>query len=163
MSPVAHGADFNVRRAVITGIVAVSLGIGLVVLVTQLAGTGTLDVKLGDDRFQDINAVDLAREIDERGPVLFADAGSGSRDIIVQHFGTDQTEGWLVFAAQRPGQPRECTLVWVPDRELFVDSCDSSITVAADGGDQVTYPSAVNSNGRLIIDLNAADRVDNGD
>ncbi len=158
MSPVASDASFDTRRAIVVGVVAVVLGIGLVVLVTRLAGTGTLDVKLGDDRFQDISAANLARQIDEGGPVLFPDAGTGERDIIVQHLATDPNEGWYAFNAQRPGQPRECTLAWQADRDLFTDSCDPSVTVPADGGDQVSYPAEVDADGRLDIDLNAAER-----
>jgi hypothetical protein len=160
MSPVATDAAFDTRRAIIVGLTAVVLGIGLVFLVTRLAGTGTLDVKLGDDRFQDIGAANLARQIEADGPVLFPDAGTGSRDIIVQHLGTDETTGWLAFNAQRPGQPRDCILVWQADRVLFIDSCDPAITIAADGGDQVSYPAEVDSDGRLNIDLNAAERDD---
>ena len=158
MSPVAQGADFNIRRAVITGVIAVAFGVGLVVLVTQLSATGTLDVRLGDDRFQDIDAAGLSREINERGPVLFADAGTGERDIILQHLGFDQTKGWIAIAAQRPGQPRECSLIWDADRELFSDPCDASVTVPADGGEQVTYPVTVTDKSRLVIDLNAEER-----
>lgn len=158
MSPVATGAEFNTRRAVIAGVVAVACGIGLVVLVTQLAGTGTLDVKLGDDRFQDVSASAMADQIAAEGPILFPDAGTtGTRDIILQHFGSDDDDGWIAFAAQRPGQPRDCVLTWDPERELFFDLCDESATVPADGGDQITYPVTVND-GRLTVDLNAAER-----
>lgn len=157
MSPVAEGPSFDVRRAVIFGIVAVALGVGLVVLVTRLAGTGAIDVKLGDDQFEDIDADGLAQEIDDNGPVLFADAGTGDRDIIVQHLGEDADVGWYAFNAQVAGRARECTLVWDPDRSLFYDRCDETVTVPADGGNQPSYPISV-VDGELVVDLNAAAR-----
>lgn len=157
MSPVAQGQTFDPRRAVIFGVAAVALGIGLVVLVTRLAGTGTIDVQLGDDRFQEIDAASLAEEIDADGPVLFPDAGTGERDIIIQHLGDDDETGWFAFNAQIPGRPRECSLVFDTARQVFFDRCDGSLTVPADGGDQPSYPVTV-IDGDLEVDLNAAER-----
>ncbi len=154
--PVAEGPKFDARRAVIAGCVAVAAGVGLIVLVSQLAGTGTVDVQLGDDRFEDINAAALAREIDERGPVLFPDAGTGTRDIIVQHLGSTADEGWLAFDARLPGRPRECSLVWDETDEVFVDSCDETVTVPADGGELTQYRVEV-IDGELFVDIAAAD------
>ncbi len=110
VSPVASDASFDTRRAIVVGVVAVVLGIGLVILVTRLAGTGTLDVKLGDDRFQDISAANLARQIDEGGPVLFPDAGTGEREHHRAASRPRPERGMVRLQRPRPGQPRECTL-----------------------------------------------------
>jgi|APSaa5957512535_1039671.scaffolds.fasta_scaffold95279_2 hypothetical protein len=156
--PIATTTGLDARRALIFGIFAVVLGLGLVIMMARLAENGTIEVNLGDDQFQDISATGLAAQISEGGPVLFPDAGTGERDIIVQHIGNEINDGWLAFAAQRPGQPRECTLIWSTARELFIDACDDTQTVPSDGGDQTTYPVEVDANGKLQIDLNAAQR-----
>ena len=155
--PVAQGPKFNPRRAIAIGLLGVGLGIGLIFLVAKLAGSGSVEVKLGDDRFQQINASELAEEIAARGPVLFPDAGVGTRDVIIQHLGSAPTDGWLAFDARLPGRPRECFLRWVAESEEFEDACDASLTVAADGGDQTRYPVEV-IDGELVVDINAADR-----
>ena len=155
--PVAQGPKFDPVRAIILGAVGVALGVALIFLVARLAGSGSVEVKLGDDRFEDIDASELADEIAARGPVLFPDAGVGSRDIIIQHLGSTPEDGWLAFDARLPGRPRECFLRWVEEDRLFVDVCDETVTVAADGGDLTQYPVEVTDD-RLVVDINAADR-----
>ena len=61
-----------------------------------------------------MDAARISAEIAEGGPVLFSDVAGGSRDIILQHLGTDPDSGWLAFEARRAGQDRRCFFEWRP-------------------------------------------------
>ena len=150
--PVAAGPRITTRRALLFGAVSLALGVGLVVLIIWWAGSGDVDVRLGDDRFQDLDANRMADQIADGGPLLFADAASGERDIIIQHVGEDAGSGWYAFDARVPGQPRDCFLRWEADAGEFVDSCDESLRIDATGGTLPHYAVEVN-NGELIVDL----------
>ena len=54
---------------------------------------------------------------------------------------------------RRPGQPRECVLVWDPVSEWFTDPCDEGVEVPADGGDLETFPTRVDESGNIIVSL----------
>ncbi|MBK9179558.1 MAG: hypothetical protein IPM45_08290 [Acidimicrobiales bacterium] len=141
----------------------VLIGIGVFVSVANLAGSGDVDVRLGDDEFVVGPAEQLAAAIerDDR-PLLFQDLlVGGQRDIWVQHLAADPDAGWVAFDARLAGQPRSCTLEWVADDGRFVDPCDGTV-VPADGGDQPGYPTRVDDDGLLVVDLTPEGRPGRG-
>ena len=107
------GSKSGVRRGVVVGLAGVAAGLALVAAVVWLAGpSGQVELRLGDRDFRDLDAVRISAEIAKRGPVLFSDVAGGSRDIILQHLGTDPESGWLAFEARRAGQDRRCFFQW---------------------------------------------------
>jgi hypothetical protein len=155
--PVARGPRVSTRSAIVVGGAGALTAVLLVIFVVWLTNqnAGKVDFKLGDDQFQDITAERMAKQITADGPVLFPDVSANrSRDIFVQHLGTDPKTGWLAFDAREAGAPRECFLDWKADRQLFVDRCDGSV-IPADGTGLRQYPAVVNANGKVIIDFNA--------
>jgi hypothetical protein len=166
VSPVAR-SQAHAGRALAVASVGVVLVMGIAIGVAILASRGDVDVRLGDETFTGQNASNLAEKIAKDGPVLYADAASGDRDIVVQHLGSDDESGWIAIAARPAGVPRDCTIQWQADSETFrlldqhaevTDACDGR-EFPADGEGLPTYPVTV-GNGKLDIDINAADRTD---
>ncbi len=157
MSPVERSRSHAGRALAVSGV-----GVAVVLLVLWAASVFTsrqdsLDVRLGDQTFEGGSASKLAAEIDDRGPILYGDiSDSGTdvtRDIILQHLGDDQEEGWFAFRAQPPDRGRACTWDWQPDEELFRAACEDSLTAPADGEGLESYRVEV-VDGRLDVDLN---------
>ena len=100
-------------------------------------------------------AKERAAAVAADGPFLFSDVGGGDRDIYLQHVGTDPLQGWTAFDARFPGSPRECTLVWNRETEVFrePDSCPNPRTVPADGTGLAIYPVNVTADEQVVIDL----------
>jgi hypothetical protein len=146
--------------------VAVGVLIAVAAGIAMLASQGDVDVNLGDEVFSGQDAEALAAEIEDRGPILYADTAGGSRDIVVTHLGDDPQEGWLALAARPPGTPRQCSIqsrdrdgpfrLLDPDGEETAD-CDGR-EFPPDGEGLPQYPVTVRD-GELDIDLNAADRA----
>jgi hypothetical protein len=164
MSPVRQSKTRS-PRSLVLAVGGVALGVVLViglfiVAIPSLTESGKVEVKLGDDTFDAGSAEARSRTIAETEPILFSDvSGRGDRDIILQHLGDDPAQGWYVFEARRPGQPRDCFLKWRTETQDFEDSCDGTI-VAADGAGLLSYPVVVAENGALIVDLNPDDGQD---
>lgn len=165
MSPVAR-SQAHAGRVLAVSAVAIAVALTAAFGLAVLANRGSVDVRLGDDTFAGQDAEDAARQIADSGPILYPDAGSGDRDIILQHLGDDPETGWLAFAARPPGTPRACTLQWQADDEVFrlldpdgeqSGPCDGQ-EVPADGEGLTQYPVTVRD-GDLDVDLNAADRT----
>jgi hypothetical protein len=165
MSPVAR-SQAHAGRVLAVSVVGIALALVAAFAVAVLANRGSVDVKLGDDTFAGQDAEGAAERIAESGPILFPDAGGGERDIYLQHLGDDPDQGWLAFAARPPQTPRECTLRWEADDEVFrlLDPdgevrgpCDGQ-EFPADGEGLTQYPVRVR-NGELDVDINAADRT----
>jgi hypothetical protein len=164
LSPVAQTRG-HVGRALAVSAVAVGLLMALAAGIAILASRGSVDVKLGDETFADLNAEPLAAEVDERGPILYADTAGGDRDIVLQHLGDDPQTGWVALAARPPGVPRDCTVRWDGDDRVFrLLDAEGEVRGACDGrefppdGEGLpTYPVTVRD-GRLDVDLNAEDR-----
>lgn len=157
--PVARGPQISGRSLIVVGVAGVLAAAFLMAFVIWVLGQSDskVDVRLGDDRFRNIDARSMSARIASSGPVLFPDlSAGGTRDVYVQHLGTDPAQGWLAFDARRPGAPRDCFLEWRADRRVFVDKCDTSVVVPADGQGQRQYSATVNSDGKVVIDLNLA-------
>jgi hypothetical protein len=117
-----------------------------------LTSGGDTKVRLGDDDFKVGKVGALATRVERDGPLLFQDLLiGGTRDIYVNHLGSNDDIGWVAFEARVPGSPRECTLVWSTDAGTFTDPCTKA-TVPADGDELPHYPTQV-SDGVLVIDL----------
>jgi hypothetical protein len=156
--PVASGPRVTARSAIVVGVAGVLSAVILVIFVLWVTSQNGKKVEfhLGDEQFQDITADRMAARIADEGPVLFPDVSANrSRDIYVQHLGTDPKKGWLAFDAREAGEPRQCFLDWNRDRNVFVDRCDGS-EVGADGAGLRQYPAVVNANGKVVIDFNAS-------
>ncbi len=119
--PVARGPQINSRSAVLVGLTGVVVALLLGAFVIWLAASSdTVEIHLGDTDFDAGRIGAISTEIDENGPILYSDVGTRrSRDIVVQHLGSDPETGWLAFAARRAEDPRDCFLQWQPDIEEF--------------------------------------------
>jgi hypothetical protein len=138
----------------VLGLVAVLFGAALLVGLSVLASSGSVDIRLGDDRFPVGRTERLARRIAvDRRPFLFSDvSGRGDRDIYLQHLGETPEVGWLAFAARAPGQDdRDCFLDWDVAAQELVDPCTDE-RFPADGSGLTRYPVEVDD-GQLYVDL----------
>jgi hypothetical protein len=160
--PVARGSGISARNALVVGASGVIAAVVLGFMVLYLAKRSeNVSVRLGDDRFRDIDAEKSARTIAKDGPVIYRDLAGGDRDIYVQHLGADPRQGWLAFDVRPPGEPRACALVWQAEPRQFGDNgrCTRSYTVPADGTGLRQYPATVDDTGKVVVDLNAAERA----
>jgi hypothetical protein len=148
----------EVRAIAMVAIALLAILGGIAFFVGAVAQRGDVQVRLGDDYFNAGDAQAISRDIAERGPVLFSDVAGGSRDIIVNHLGDDPEQGWVAFEARRPGDDRDCYASWNATTGLFGYSCDPSVTFPPDGEGLTQLPVDV-SNGRIVIDINAARRA----
>jgi hypothetical protein len=171
LSPVAR-SQAHAGRALAVAAVGVGLAVAVAFGVAVLANRGSVEVKLGDETFQGQDAERAAEQIDEGGPILYADAAGGDRDIVLQHLGEGPDSGWLAFAARPGGVSRQCSIQWQagpsgdPADGVFLlldeqgdetDECDGR-EFPADGEGLPQYTVTVRDN-RLDVDLNAADRA----
>jgi hypothetical protein len=168
MSPVAR-SQAHAGRVLAVSVVAIALALTAAFGLAVLANRGSVDVRLGDDTFAGQDAGDAAARIAEDGPILYPDAGTGDRDIYLQHQGDDPERGWLAFAARPAGAPRECTLRWDDGDQVFrlldpdgeeSGACDGQ-EFPPDGAGLTQYPVTV-QDGKLDVDINAADRTTTG-
>jgi hypothetical protein len=159
--PVARGARVDARSALLVGASGVIVALIAIGMVLWLSSRNDIHVRLGDDRFQDYDAESGADEIAQRGPILFPDPANRGRDIYLQHLGDDPAQGWLAFDARPLGEARDCFLVWRPDTRTLVDNgeCSQAFSFPEDGAGLPQYPATVNSDGKVVVDLNAANRT----
>lgn len=159
--PVAKGRNGSSRQLLILGVATV-LGIAamyfLVSRAGELASSGDVDVNLGSSTFEPGNVERLAEDIAKQGPLLLPDLIEGrDRDIMLQHVGDEDTEGWHAFAVREASASRDCFIEWRPDEQKFVDTCDGTEYDEIGTGLQA-YPVLIDAKGNLSIDINAADR-----
>lgn len=146
----------RLRRPVIVGLGAVVAAVAVFGGLALLAGSGEVDVRLGDDVFRAGQVERLAAAIAREGPIAIPDASpQRARDIYLQHLGETPEVGWLAFAAQAPGAVRTCLLQWLPAEAEFVDPC-SQQRYPADGEGLTQYPTTVEE-GVLTVDLRRPD------
>jgi len=159
MSPVEPSGRGHVGRAALVSLVAIVLVFaGLWLVTVTLGKRNSPDLKLGDQTFRVTKDPEgAAREIAERGPLIFSDvSGRKDRDIIVQHLGDDPEEGWYAFDAQPLDRDRGCYWEWQPDEDLFRASCDDGLPAPADGEGLTQYHVTVD--GSVVVDLNYDER-----
>jgi hypothetical protein len=155
MSPVERRSSSATTTAVLVGVAGVVAGLGLVVLMVNLASRGTesFEVRLGDDRFAAGSVTNQAASVERGGPLLYPDVAGGSRDLIVNHVGAEPDEGWHAFSAQPIGKPRDCFLQWQADEGEFVDCEGDRYPADGDHPDLTRYPVAI-EDGNLFVDIN---------
>lgn len=140
------------RRSLIIGVAAVVAAMAVFGGLALLAGSGQVDVRLGDDVFEAGRVDRLAANVARDGPILIADASPDRRrDLYLQHLGATDDQGWLAFSAQAPGAERTCLLQWQAGAEQFVDPCTGG-RYPADGAGLTRYPTTVDD-GVLSVDL----------
>jgi hypothetical protein len=157
MSPVDQSRGHVGKAAVVSlvGVLVALVGLGLVAV--ALRGHKT---NLGDATFTGGSTQRLAKEISERGPIIYSDvSGRKDRDMILQHLGTNPEKGWYAFLAAPVSKARDCTWRWRPETSDFVASCDPSLTAPADGEGLPQFKVSV-ADGRIDVDLNADARTD---
>ena len=166
MSPVEQSRGHAGKALIVAG-AGVVLALAIAFLVARMASQGRVDVRLGSDTFADQSAEEAAEKVAEGGPILYQDLAGGDRDIVLQHLGDDPESGWIALAARPPGVPRECTIRWDEDDEVFrlldeegevSGECDGR-EFPPDGEGLPRYPVTVDADGRLDVDLNAEDRA----
>jgi len=157
--PVARGPQINARSAIVVGLTGVVIAALLGAMVLWVANSNPDIVQIGDTQFDAGFTGRQSDEIAAGGPILYPDAGSrGQRDIYVQHIGDDPEVGWLAFTVRRPGDPRDCSATWNPERRTF--TLASSTEVQCDavsfnelGCGLLRFPVAV-VDGKVIVFLN---------
>jgi hypothetical protein len=133
-------------------ILGVVLLVGVFVFaIPRLTESSTVRVRPQSNSLMVGDAREFAGKVAESGPFQFADLAGGSRDLYVQHVGTDPLAGWSAFDARRPGTGRECNLTWDQAARHFNDPCDKT-TVPADGAGLPHYVVEVND-GQLSVVL----------
>jgi len=126
---------------------------GVAALTSHNSGPGKVESNLGEDTFNMGSAKDRAKEVSERGPLLFpgliaADQGY----IVVNHAGTDELAGWKAFAAVPPGSTIECAVQWHTDAQQFQDPCTGT-AYPPDGAGLTAYKVQISPDRELVIDL----------
>jgi hypothetical protein len=166
VSPVAQSRG-HAGKALAVAAVGVVAALAIAFAVARLANQGKVEVRLGSDTFSQQDAEDAAEKVAEDGPILYADTAGGDRDIVLQHLGDDPEEGWIALAARPPGVSRQCTIQSRDRDEPFrlldadgevTDECDGR-EFPPDGEGLPSYPVTVGADGKLDVDLNAADRT----
>lgn len=152
MSPVARRQTTHTVRALVVAIVGVVVALGVAAVIALLVDRGTVEWQPGDDTFNAGNAEATAAAIAADGPIPYRDPAGGDRDIVLQHLGESAEDGWLAFDARPRGVPRQCSVQWQPDEDMFrlldqagevTDQCDGR-EYPADGADLPRYPVSVN-------------------
>jgi hypothetical protein len=165
VSPVEQSRGHAGKALIVAG-AGVVLALAIAFLVARMASQGRVDVRLGSDTFADQSAEEAAEKVADGGPILYQDLAGGDRDIVLQHLGDNPEEGWIAMAARPPGVPRDCTIRWDATDEVFrlldpsgrvSGQCDGR-EFPADGQGLPMYPVTVDADGKLDVDLNAADR-----
>ena len=136
----------STRRAVVLGIGAVVLALGLLIGLAYAVGGGGIETNLGDRDVWAGNADRLARRIDTDGPLILPDVSPNKKRVVfLQHLGRSDDRGWFAILAGTGA----CPLEWTG--EAFEDSC-SGTSYPADGTGLTRYRTWVKKNG-VYIDL----------
>jgi hypothetical protein len=145
------------RTVLFTAVGAVIAAALLFAVMTRVTSTASTPAGGSGDRraqFELGRASDYAKTIARDGPLLFPDPQGRSRDIYIQHLGEDS---WLAFEARVSGAPRRCVLKWEHGARQFVDPCDGRV-FPPDGAGLVRFPTTVNDDGKVVVDLSQPSR-----
>lgn len=143
-------------RQIVFLIISTVLGIGSMAYVFSQISSDGADAdylrELGSSIFVVGPSDAIAEGIEESGPFLFSDLSGNSRDVWIQHVGDDDATGWTAFSVRSVDATRECSTIWEPAAEEFVDSCDGT-TYPATGEGLTQYDLSLDGNGVLLLDL----------
>ena len=154
--PVSSGPTLNLSKTIAFAVASLAAGVGLLWVIVQLAGSGDVQFKLGDDVFEVGDAERFAERIDDdEAPILFSSLSRG-RPIYLQHIGDNPDTGWAAFDARSPSDPDGCEtgMSFDTDQMVFVDTCEPGNTYPPDGEGLLHYDVSVDADGKLIVDLN---------
>lgn len=140
----------STQSIVASTVMAVLLAGALVTVAVRFAARNPDKANLGSSVLS-LDAERVAREVRQRGPVLFKDPLNRDREIYVQHLGPDPDTGWSAIGAYASRVDVECLLRWEQARRRFVDPCTGR-AYPADGRGLTTYPAPV-TGGVVRIDL----------
>jgi len=124
-------------------------GVLLFVAVMSSISSGTARSPVGTNLYVLGSAKSLGTSIDRQGPLLLQDPLGAKRAIYVQHLGGAD---WRTFDTRAPGAPSPCRVVWQAAGRDFVDGC-SHRAYPADGTGLTSFPTRVDDNGKVLIDL----------
>jgi hypothetical protein len=123
---------------------------GLLIFLGVMNVIGSGDARsAGTERFVLGKADSLAETVARQGPLLLPDPLGRGRNVWVQHLGGSD---WRTFDAHPPGAPNRCVVEWEAGRRVFADRC-SGWEHPADGAGLVSFPTEVNDDGQVVIDL----------
>ncbi|HWC10240.1 MAG TPA: hypothetical protein VG455_03365, partial [Acidimicrobiales bacterium] len=150
-SPSGHAGRPRITSgsaAILVAVAGVVAGFLLFLGVMNVLGSGDTRSQ-GTERFVLGQADSLADTVARRGPLLLPDPLGRGRDVWVQHLGGSD---WRTFDAHPPGAPARCVVTWEAGRRVFVDPC-SGREHPADGSGLAGFPTEVDEDGRVVIDL----------
>jgi len=143
----------NTRRLLL-GFVVVAIFIGVVWVAAATVGSDRSTTNLGDERFEDVRASQVVKNVAEGGPTFYRDLTGGDRDIWITHIGNDPSTGFVVLSAVAPSG---CLVQWDAASGDFYDICDETLRFPADGAGLDKFPFDLVDD-RLVIDLNFESR-----
>jgi len=127
------------------------VGVLLFVAVMNSISSGQARREVGTNLYVLGSAKSLGASVDRQGPLLLSDPLGSQRSIYVQHLGGND---WRTFDTRAPGASSDCLVVWQATERAFVDRC-SRQAYPADGTGLTGFPTRVDDDGKVLIDLHA--------
>ena len=100
------------------------------------------------------NVEDIAESIAESGPILYPDLrdATGTRSIVIEHFGDDPAKGWQVYYAYPADRDASCLVTQIADTHRFLD-CDGRTLEVNELAPPADVRPIVENRATLLIDL----------
>ena len=123
-------------------------------MATYVTNKTEVTTATGDRTFVVGQVADIAESIAENGPVLYPDLRDplGKRSIVIEHNGTDVTNGWQVYYAYPADRTDACLVTQIQKTHSFTDCEGRTLTV-----EQLMPPTdvrpIVENKTTLLIDL----------
>ncbi len=144
----------RVLRPVFIGLGLLAIAAGLVAFIAVRASDpkSGIRISLGDNEFRVGDIDRTAAEIAKNGPLLFAGlvGPAQTRPLGLYHDGSDPAKGWKAFsiATDKPS----CVLAIDRATHELIDPCTGT-HYPSDGGPQPTYPTRIDDQRVLYVDL----------
>ena len=113
--------------------------------------------RIANKVFEVGKVTDIARAVQEGGPLLFPDLKSadGVRSIVLDHTGDDPATGWQVYYAYPADRDPACLVTHVRDTRTYTD-CEGRTLDVTDLAPPVDVRPVVENKKNLSIDLRGA-------